>query len=134
MKTILIIDDDLDISQLLKSFLEKNQFKAEYVSSGEKAVEHIKNKKIDLILCDYRLPDIEGIDLLKKIKSINSQIEVIIITGYSDVRIAVKALKLGAFDYITKPIYPDEILLTINAALQRTKHHNDIKENDKDFI
>jgi len=121
MKKILIVDDDPDISRLLKKFLEKNQYEAACVDRGDAAIKYIKKHNTDLVLCDYRLPDTAGIDLLKQIKSFNPEIEVIMITGYSDVRVAVNALKLGALDYVTKPLYPDEILLTINSALKQTK-------------
>jgi len=126
MDKILIVDDDPDISKLLKKFLEKNQFETFCVDRGDAAIKHIKKHKIDLVLCDYRLPDTAGIDLLKEIKAFNREIEVIMITGYSDVRVAVNALKLGALDYVTKPLYPDEILLTINSALKSNKRSSPV--------
>ncbi|MEJ2005357.1 MAG: sigma-54 dependent transcriptional regulator [Cyclobacteriaceae bacterium] len=114
---ITIIDDDRDICQLLVRFLEKHAFKATSFQTGEKALEFIRNTSQDILLIDYRLPDISGIDLLRKIKILNPHASVIIITGYSDVRTAVDALRHGAYDYVVKPLYPDEILATIKNAL-----------------
>lgn len=117
MNKILIIDDDQDIRLLLNRFLSKNGFSTETASNGEDAIELLKQNNFDLILCDFKLPDINGLELIPKIKILNPEASVIIITGYSDVKVAVKTIKLGAYDYVTKPLYPDEILLTIQQAL-----------------
>lgn len=118
MKNILIIDDEVNIGLLLSKFLTKNGFLVDAVTSGASALEHLTSQQYDLVLCDYRLDDTDGRELLIKIKAKYPQTCVIIITGYSDVKIAVELIKLGAFDYITKPLYPDEILATINKALE----------------
>lgn len=118
MEKILIIDDDPDIALLLERFLKKKDFEAEKALSGEKGLKMLENKKFELVLCDFRLPDIDGLDMLKKIKKLNPGIAVIIITGYSDVKVAVKAIKYGAYEYVTKPIHPEEILITIKEALK----------------
>jgi len=118
MKKILIIDDEVNIGLLLSKFLTKNGFVVDAVTSGASALEHLTTRQYDLVLCDYRLDDTDGRELLIKIKAKYPQTCVIIITGYSDVKIAVELIKLGTFDYITKPLYPDEILATINKALE----------------
>jgi two-component system response regulator HydG len=118
MKKILIIDDEVNIGLLLSKFLTKNGFIVDAVTSGAAALDYLTTKQYDLVLCDYRLDDTDGRELLIKIKAKYPQTCVIIITGYSDVKIAVELIKLGAFDYITKPLYPDEILATINKALE----------------
>jgi two-component system response regulator HydG len=118
MKKILIIDDEVNIGLLLSKFLTKNGFIVDAVTSGAVALDHLTSSQYDLVLCDYRLDDTDGRELLIKIKAKYPQTCVIIITGYSDVKIAVELIKLGAFDYITKPLYPDEILATINKALE----------------
>ncbi|MEL7002467.1 MAG: sigma-54 dependent transcriptional regulator [Bacteroidota bacterium] len=119
MERILIIDDDHDICLLLQKFLKKNDFDVEFVNTGEDAVKLLKKATFDLIISDYRLPDDDGISLLKKIMIIDPNAAVVMITGYSDVRIAVESLKHGAYDYVTKPLYPDEILVTIREALKK---------------
>src|SRR6202000_2029115 len=81
------------------------------------AIDWMKKNKPDLVLCDFRLDDMTGVDLLGKIKEAHPGASVIIITGYSDVKDAVEVMKLGAYDYVTKPLFPDEILLTIKKAL-----------------
>ena len=119
MRKVLIIDDNEDICLLLSKFLTKKGFKTATKSNGTDAEVWLKENGVDLVICDFKLPDYNGLELLEKIKIIDSTIRVIIITGYSDVRVAVEAVRKGAFDYVTKPLYPDEILATINAALEK---------------
>jgi len=119
MANILIIDDDPDICLLLEKYFKKKGFEANTVPNGTDAIAQLKKAPVDVVLCDFKLPDYNGIEILQKIKIINPKIQVIIITGYSEVRIAVDALKKGAFEYVTKPLYPDEILLTVQNALEK---------------
>lgn len=118
MKNILIIDDEVNVALLLSKFLTRNGFNVVTASTGSSAFEHLKNQEFNLVLCDYRLEDTDGREILKHIKADHPQTGVIIITGYSDIKMAVELIKLGAYDYITKPLYPDEILSTINKALE----------------
>ena len=118
MERILIIDDDPDICLLLKKYLSKKGFETFIAETGKSGEKWLSENEADLVLCDFKLPDYTGLEMLQKIKILNSRTQVIIITGYSDVRIAVEALKKGAFEYVTKPLYPDEILLTIQNALK----------------
>jgi two-component system, NtrC family, response regulator HydG len=118
MKKILIVDDNFDICTLLSRFLTKNGFQVSVAHSGSKALGILSEDHFDLVLCDFRLEGMDGEQVLTKIKEIDPSIQVIIITGYSDIKIAVKVVKLGAYDYITKPLFPDEILHTINKALE----------------
>jgi two-component system response regulator HydG len=115
---ILIIDDEINIGLLLSKFLTKSGFEVSNTTSGFGALEILNNKKFDLILCDYRLDDTDGREILKHVKENYPATGVIIITGYSDIKLAVELIKLGAYDYIVKPLYPDEILNTINKALE----------------
>jgi two-component system response regulator HydG len=118
MQKILIVDDDRDMCLLLKRFLTRHQFEVLEAYSGKKALELLETTEPDLVMCDFRLEDMEGNVLLGKIKEIYPQVPVIIITGYSDIKIAVEVMKMGAYDYITKPLFPDEILVTIRKALE----------------
>src|SRR4051812_41605085 len=118
MKKILIIDDEVNIGQILSKFLTRNGFEVNFVTSGSAAMEALANDVYTLVLCDFRLEDTDGREVLKKIKSNYPDTGVIIITGYSDIKLAVELIKMGAYDYITKPLYPDEILNTINKAIE----------------
>lgn len=117
MHKILVVDDDNDMCLLLTRFLTRNGYVVASANSGQSAIEWMKKNKPDLVLCDFRLDDMTGVELLGKIKEMHQQASVIIITGYSDVKDAVDVMKLGAYDYVTKPLFPDEILLTIKKAL-----------------
>lgn len=117
MKHILLVEDDLTYSRIVKTFLEKNGFKVQTAVKVREAQQFFSNSKFDLIIADFRLPDGTGMELLQWAKSNYPHTQVILITHYSDIRIAIKAMKLGAFEYITKPINPDELLATINESL-----------------
>ncbi|RYY69335.1 MAG: sigma-54-dependent Fis family transcriptional regulator [Chitinophagaceae bacterium] len=117
MKHILIIDDDMDMCQLLSNFLKRKGFTASSASSGKKGLEAVKENRFDLVLCDFRLGDMDGKEVLQQIKAVEPSMPVVILTGYSDVKMAVEVMRLGAFDYITKPLVPEEIIKMINKAL-----------------
>lgn len=120
-KRILIIDDDVDICTLISKFLERKGLKTHVCYRGETGIKALEDKRFDLILTDFRLPDEDGLSLLEKIKEIDSNIPVIIITGYSDVKQAVKVIQNGAFEYVTKPIFPEDILRLIEQAIKESK-------------
>jgi len=132
MNRILIADDDHDICLLLSRFLTKNGFEVVQAHTGRSALNQIQDKdnKFDLILCDFRLGDLDGLEMLAGFNEFAPDVPVIIITGYSDIKTAVNVIKAGAFDYITKPLIPDEILLTIGRALAgEKKQQKDEKVN-----
>lgn len=118
---ILIIDDDVDICMLLKRFFERNGYDVKIAFKGTEGIDFIKNEKVDIVLTDFRLPDKDGFEMIEAIKNINQNLPVIVITGYSDVNQAVKVIRLGAYEYVTKPIYPEEILLLVQDALAKPK-------------
>lgn len=120
MQKILVIDDDRDMCLLLKRFLSKHGFEVEDANTSKKAIELMENTEYDLVLCDFRLDNTDGKTMLVRIKEKYPHMPVIIITGYSDIKIAVEVMKLGAYDYITKPLFPDEIILTIRKALEKS--------------
>lgn len=114
---ILIIDDDTDMCFLLDRFLSKHDFDVKTMHKGNTALEYLAHNKADLCIIDFRLGDMDGIELLKAIRAIQPETKILMITGYSDIKIAVQVIKMGAYDYITKPILPDELLATIQKAL-----------------
>ncbi len=124
MKTILIIDDEADICLLLGNFFKKKGYHTATAQTGEEGIAWLRDNSADLVLCDFKLPDYSGLEILQKIKILSPKAQVVIITGYSDVKMAVQVLKKGAFDYVTKPLFPDEILSTVESALQSS---NDIQ-------
>ncbi|MFD2034570.1 sigma-54-dependent transcriptional regulator [Belliella marina] len=117
MAKILVIDDNLEICNLLKRFLTHKGHEVETTLSGMNGLEFVKKEKYDLILCDFKLRDIEGPEILQEVKKISPETKLAIITGYSDVRVAVEVMKKGAFDYVVKPLIPDEILSLIDRAI-----------------
>ncbi|MGC4101975.1 sigma-54-dependent transcriptional regulator [Ferruginibacter sp.] len=129
-KKILVIDDDLDMCQLLTRFLKRNDYEVEGASSGAKGIEKFKQEEFDIVICDYRLGDMEGIQVLEEIKKIEPAAIVLIITGYSDIKTAVEVIKSGAYDYLTKPLVPDEILNILN-SLDKDDAKNTVKETTK---
>lgn len=118
MSSILIVEDDITFGMMLKTWLGKKGFDVSTASNIARARKHIESEKTDLVLSDLRLPDHEGIDLLKWMNDRGMNIPLIIMTGYADIQSAVKAMKLGARDYIAKPVNPEELLKKISEALQ----------------
>ena len=118
MKSILIIEDDITFGMMLKTWLSKKGFEVSSVSNIARAQKHIEGQGADLILSDLRLPDHDGIDLLKWMNEKGIDIPLIIMTGYADIQSAVQAMKLGARDYVAKPVNPEELLKKMSEALQ----------------
>jgi two-component system response regulator HydG len=116
-KRILIIDDDFDMCTLLSRFLEKKGYETAVAHNGAKGLAKFAEENFEIVLCDFRLGDKDGKDVLLKIKEVKPKTIVIIITGYSDIKTAVDVIKMGAFDYITKPLIPDEVINVIEKAI-----------------
>jgi two-component system, NtrC family, response regulator HydG len=121
MATILLIEDDVNFCKLLEKFLAKNNYAVVTAFSAEEAKTKIKTQKFDLIITDLRLPNYDGIELMSEFKILYPTIPVVLMTGYSDVITAVKAIKNGASDYISKPFNPEEVLLVIANALKTSE-------------
>jgi two-component system response regulator HydG len=128
MKRILIIDDDMDMCNLLGRFLQKKGYETEASHSGNKGIAKFKESRFDVVLCDFRLGDKEGREVLREIKNFDPHAIVIIITGYSDIKTAVDVIKAGAFDYITKPLIPEEVLNVIGRALQQSVEGGEVQK------
>ena len=116
-RKILVIDDDPDMGFLLEKFLSGKGYEVQYLNSGKKGLARFNEIRFDAVICDYRLGDIDGIEVLHKMVASNPDVKVLIITGYSDIKTAVDVIKAGAFDYITKPLIPDEVLMVLEKAL-----------------
>ena len=139
---ILIVDDDEVMCYTLSDVLGKMSHEVSTVQTGEDALHSLQEGIFDLILLDMRLPDMNGLDVLKKIRAIDSNFFVVMMTAYADVQTAVAAMKAGAYDYINKPFEIEELKLTIKKALEtkelkgevlrlRTKHKD--ADNDEEI-
>ena len=116
---ILVADDEQSMREFLDIMLEKEGYKVSLASNGEEVVKLIDNDLFDLVLLDIRMPKLDGISALKKIKAIAPETIVVMITAYASADTAIKAMKEGAYDYITKPFKVEEIKLIIKNALEK---------------
>jgi len=118
MPNILIIDDERSIRNSLRDILEYEKFIVDEAEDGHSALEKVKQNTYDLILCDIKMPGIDGIEVLEKIMETND-IPVVMISGHGNIETAVEAIKLGAFDYISKPLDLNRLLVTVRNALDK---------------
>lgn len=114
MKHILIVEDDTTFAVMLQTWLSKKKFSVASVSGIAAAKKTLIESSVDLVLCDLRLPDGDGIDLLEWVSNRNVNVPLIVMTSYAAIPSAVKAMKLGARDYISKPVNPEDLLQKIN--------------------
>src|SRR2546422_5349881 len=115
---ILVVDDDAGVRESFRLILE-DHYDVLDVPDGPQALDVVGTSQVDLVLLDIRLPGMDGIEVLKRIKTIEEGVEVILVTAVKTVRTAVAAMKLGAFDYLTKPFEEDELLSLSRRALER---------------
>ena len=125
--SILIVDDDEVMQQTLSDVLKKKGYEIFSVGAGNGALSIIKKNIIDLVLLDMRLPDVDGIEVLKRIKELDTEILVIMMTAYSDVQTAVSAMKSGAYHYINKPFELEELKLLIEKGLETKSLINEVR-------
>lgn len=117
VKRILLIEDDRTFAKIVANFLQKKGYTVEAVETLRAGASLLKNQPIDLILLDYRLPDGIGLDLVAQLGNELPAVPCVIITSFNDVRTAVKSMQSGAFEYIIKPVNPDELWMVVQAAL-----------------
>jgi len=125
--SILIVDDDEVMQETLSDVMRKGGYEIFSVTSGNEALAMIKKNVIDLVLLDMKLPDVDGLEVLKKIKASDTEILVIIMTAYSDVQTAVSAMKSGAYHYINKPFELEELKLLIEKGLETKSLINEVR-------
>lgn len=116
---ILVIDDERPIRNALKDILEYEKFIVAEAPDGLEGLELLKKGPYDLVLCDIKMPKMDGIDVLEKILEIQPDIPVIMISGHADIDTAVGAIKKGAYDFIAKPLDLNRLLITVRNALER---------------
>jgi DNA-binding NtrC family response regulator len=120
MAHILIIDDERSIRNVLKDILGNEGFKVDEASDGEEGLQKFKQNGYDLILCDIKMPKLDGLEFLDAVVAANSETPVIMISGHGNIETAVDAVKKGAYDYISKPPDLNRLLITIRNALDKT--------------
>ena len=125
-KRLLIVEDDRDMNMMLLNFFKKKDFIVSQAFDGAEALLQIQKEKPDLVLSDVGLPKMNGFKLLKEIKEIDENIITIMITGFSNVKDAVKAIQLGASDYIAKPFDVEVLMLVIEKAIQTRDLQNEL--------
>src|SRR5689334_7346066 len=128
-KRVLIIDDDMDMCSLLSRFLSRNGYETDVAYSGQKGIAKFEEQSFDAVLCDFRLGNMDGKEVMLAIKKIKPETIVLIITGYSDIKTAIDEIKQGAFDYITKPLIPDEVISVLNKSLNQPADASPVKNN-----
>lgn len=123
---ILIIDDEPTQIRSLKSFLERRKYTVSSANSGIDGIKIVKKNNIDLVITDFRMPEMNGLEVVKELIKINPEIPIVVVTAFSETKDAVQVMKEGAFDYLSKPIELDELQIIVKRAQERT---NLISEN-----
>src|SRR5436190_1899174 len=118
MPSVLIVDDLVSIHEMLEAVIQPTGFATSFATDGEKALTRYKAEKFDLVLADIDMKPMDGITLLKQLKSYEPSAIVIIMTAYASTESAVQALKYGAFDYLQKPFRVDELIATLRRGLE----------------
>jgi len=116
---ILVVDDEEDVRDTLQNVLKSMDYVPYVAAGGAEALDIIKNNKIDVVLSDLYMPEMDGIELLKKVRNQHKQIIFLMITAHPTIETAVEAIKKGAYDYLTKPFHIEEVRLKINRALEK---------------
>jgi DNA-binding NtrC family response regulator len=125
---VLIIEDENLIRWSLRQKFEQRSFTVSEAEDGKTGLKALDTEAYDLVMLDYRLPDITGLDVLRKLREHDPDVVVIMMTAYSSIESAVEAIKLGAYDYVTKPFQMDELMLTVDKALETTKLRREVRE------
>ena len=121
---ILIVDDDEDMLEACSQILRGNGYRVDVSDSGSAALDKIRSRSYDAVVTDIKMSGLSGMDLLRTIRGVKSELPVIMITGYVDVSTAVEAMKLGACDYLTKPFRPEELRVAIDKAIEKRARTN----------
>ncbi|MCD6546641.1 MAG: response regulator [Thermotogae bacterium] len=125
MKKILVVDDETNIRNLIKKILS-DEFEVDTAANGLEALKLLKNKEFDLMILDINMPQMDGVELMKKLKKHNVSIPIVVISVFSDPEKLIETFKLGATDFIVKPFSPDQILDTVNRII----NYSQKKEED----
>ncbi|MCL6583082.1 MAG: response regulator [bacterium] len=119
-KRVLVVDDEQNSREGLSKILTKEGYTVHTAENGKKALIEAENNDFDLIITDLRMPEMDGIEVLEKLRNKNKNIGVVIVTAYGEVNSYLKAMNLGAFEYLNKPIHLEELRRVINKALHES--------------
>jgi DNA-binding NtrC family response regulator len=117
MANVLVVDDDSDTRDALDVILHREGYTVHTAASGEEALECLQNQQVDVLLCDVKMPNMDGLAVLRQVKAAETSLVVVMMSGHHDVAAAVDAMKQGAFDYLLKPLSKDDVLRTMQKAL-----------------
>ena len=127
MPKILVIDDERSIRNTLKDILEYEKFEVDLAEDGIEGIELAKKNKYDVILCDIKMPRMDGIDVLEAIMNDNPDNTVVMISGHGTIETAVEAIKKGAYDFISKPPDINRMLITLRNAMDKSQLVNETR-------
>ena len=122
MSTILVVDDKADMLETIQDYLQDSDYRVLTAPSGEEALDLMSQEKVDTVVTDLRMGGMGGLELVKRVKETDSQISVLVMTAYGTVEDAVKAIKLGAFDFLTKPFPMKELQVKVAQSLKPAPH------------
>jgi DNA-binding NtrC family response regulator len=120
---ILVVDDERELARLVKRELEKEGWRVKAAYSAEECLNYFKGNKIDVLITDIKMPKMDGLEMLEKCREITDDFVSIIITGHGDYEKAMKALKLGAFNYLKKPFSLDELIISVKEGIEQLNIH-----------
>jgi two-component system response regulator AtoC len=120
LPNILVVDDEVNVIESFKQLLE-DDYKVLTATNGEEALEKVEKENLDIVLLDIRMPGMDGIEVLRRIEEMKENVDVIMVTAVNTMKTAIEAMKLGAYDYITKPFELDEVVVPINRALEKRR-------------
>ncbi|NCB09011.1 MAG: sigma-54-dependent Fis family transcriptional regulator, partial [Bacteroidia bacterium] len=120
MPRILVIDDERSIRNTLKDILEYEKYEVDLAEDGNKGIELVRNAEYDIVLCDIKMPGMDGIEVLGHLTGLFPDLPVVMISGHGNIDTAVESIKKGAFDYIEKPLDLNRLLITIRNALDKS--------------
>ncbi|MGA7877935.1 MAG: response regulator [Desulfoferrobacter sp.] len=117
--SVLLVDDELEFLETLVKRLKKRNLAVQGVKSGEEALEWLAKESVDVVVLDVKMPGMDGIETLRRIKKSHPLVEVIMLTGHASMEVAIEGMELGAFDYLMKPMNIDELLYKLQDAYQK---------------
>jgi DNA-binding NtrC family response regulator len=127
---VLLVDDEIEFLETLVKRLKKRNLTVHGVGSGEQAIEILKEIQVDVAVLDVKMPGMNGLETLRAIKSCHPSIEVIMLTGHANVEVAIEGMRLGAFDYLMKPMDIDELLYKLQDAYKKKQ----LREQKEDVL